>query len=286
MSVESKAKKAGANRAYKIRKKIAGGEAISSSDKTWLEEYDASKPQKGRKPEVTLEDIGASPPRLSPLKESTNDNDTSEIIDGDVPRGTDNVNGNERSDGSGDDTKRPPPDPPPQILGRGTNAKGSGGTTGSGDWRDKYRFQGSGREVTCREAAEQWAGFLKRLNKGIEANGGKPAFPDTVIDQALFPCMVLTVDRILPERFEMSPEVTAAVGSTVIVTQAYIASRKAKAKEREKEAEAKKGAAFVNERKIAQEPPKPKEPGEDAPQEVEVTRPNGKDYKLQPDDLV
>jgi hypothetical protein len=63
----------------------------------------------------------------------------------------------------------------------------------------------------------------------IEEMEGKPIFDAEAIEKVIFPAAVLTVDKLLPEGFETTPEATAAFGTTVTIGHRYFLARNRKA---------------------------------------------------------
>ncbi len=127
------------------------------------------------------------------------------------------------------DAPPPPIEPPQRILP-------SVGKSASGDWRDKYLARG-GREAACVEAAAAACGVLIKVQQYTREHGGTPIFPDELFQVGkdgtpgpFFSAWVLTCDAILPDAFEMRPEITTAVTSSIVVTQAAIAARRGKGK--------------------------------------------------------
>lgn len=127
----------------------------------------------------------------------------------------------------GAEIKPPKPPKPPKISM----------PKGGKDWRDKYQ-QKQGREAACVEIASVWTMLLLKCNEYTISNGAAPVITEEMINETLAPACVLTVDKLLPQQFEASPETTIAIGSTIVMGQAaYVAAKKKKQKAEEAKAQ-------------------------------------------------
>jgi hypothetical protein len=116
---------------------------------------------------------------------------------------------------------KPVPSAPPELKLK----------AGKGNWRDKYRGSASEdtREQTCIQFANQWQVFLVKMARDIKKMepDTRVWFDESQIRDGLYPSMVLTVDKFLPDGFEVGPEVTASIGTTSVLVQRWLVGRRA-----------------------------------------------------------
>jgi hypothetical protein len=190
--------------AGRVRKRIRLGKSISEEQKAILDQWEAMKGPRGRpqkpvppvEPAPKPEPAAPAPAAESPPRSSLDQTATAE------PSVVERV-------------LTPPP--PPRVLS-------SSGVVSSSDWRAKYGGDEISREMACTMSADAWIGILKKLNEQIEESERTPFLSDEFLGGQLRNACVLTVDNLLPAKFEVTPQVIAACGTTVVVTQrAYVA---------------------------------------------------------------
>lgn len=209
------------DRAGKAKKKLDAGKDISAKDRAVIEQWDAlpklrGKSAKNAKAPATPEKKPT--PRGSAVTESIAPK-SSEPAEPTAPKPlptTPIV-----------DSLRPPPAPPPRILGAGL---------GGGDWRDKYQAGSNDREALCVQGATVWCNLLRGMVADIQAADQKSFFSVEDVNKVIYPAAVLTVDKLMPDDFTMSPEITLAFGSSAIIGQRFMAGRSIAKKKAETEA--------------------------------------------------
>lgn len=114
----------------------------------------------------------------------------------------------------------PPPAPPPRTASAPT------GSSKGGKWQDKYHERmamgdegaSDPREIACAWIGKYWWLALAQMEARIRQVGEDP----WVDIQALKAPIVLTLDKVLPADFELTPEVIAGVGSSAIICQRFL----------------------------------------------------------------
>lgn len=146
----------------------------------------------------------------------------------------------------------PPPPPPPRTATFSAPERESPRRGESADWRDKWRAKdaGSGREATCVELADKWLDGLRALDAQCVLAGLEPL---TWLDQ-IKPALVLTVDRVLPERIKLTPEIKAAVATTTVVVRRFAKRKEIAAALKDRDERAKHQA--WREQRVQPKPPK------------------------------
>ncbi len=227
-----------ARKAYRLNKKVRSGKDLSSDERAFLDSYTPAP--RGPKPgsRARTDDAAPGAPADAPVVDDGPDVAPEFRVETEVPA----------------------PETPtvkPRAQDRAGGA-GKGKARAGGDWRAKYREGAADgeREATCIQLAMLWAGGLTKMNESIVRNGGTPAFPDYMIAEtspggitALGPigkCLVLSVDKLLPADLTIGPELEAAAVSSVITTQAWWVSRRAKLKRDTRTAAERAAAAWVN----------------------------------------
>lgn len=84
------------------------------------------------------------------------------------------------------------------------------------------------------------------------------------IDSVVYPSLVLTVDALLPDGFEMRPEFQAGIATTGVIGQRFLAARAAAAKRQSSPAAKREPAREVS------RPPQEEPPPEDQPERPAV----------------
>lgn len=108
----------------------------------------------------------------------------------------------------------PPPPPPPRVPASSSGPSSHDDDDKASNWRSKYKRE-NGRERAVLAIASQWKSILDFLSHQITLSGGTP-----VVDTAmLWQSLVITVDDVLPERFELRPQHIAALGTTALLAQ-------------------------------------------------------------------
>lgn len=212
MGQDKKTRKQLANRASALRKKKAEGNELTIDEAKELAEWDARKnPRMGRTPKYAKQ------------KKVT-------VKEGDAPAKVDKVESGELPSSGLDQTREPtqkpptpsqvqdaltPPKPPEVITPKGTVG---------GDWRAKYGGDQMSREQACTMGAKLWVKALCKMNEQIREAERKPFLDDEFLKEDIYNACVLTIDALLPPDFSVTPQVTAAAGTTVVLTQrAYVA---------------------------------------------------------------
>lgn len=213
-------------RAWRLRDRLKAGKTLTADEQAFMDGY--TPKTAGRKPKAERVSVDGPPgaPRDAEASAPDPDSVAPEFqVDGQAPA----------------------PDAP-RVKPRADKRSSSGGKASPSDWRAKYRPGGAagGREGTCVEVATAWRKALLKANAAIRANGVRPAFADEFIEDTIYPCMVLTVDRVLPSEFEIGPEIQAAVVTSATTGQLLWSSRKAKQREAASERTRRAQAAYVN----------------------------------------
>jgi hypothetical protein len=212
---EQKERKRLANAASRARKKRDAGKDLSDAEKSSIDSWEVMKMASGRPKK------GATPPgvpntQAEPPKETASAPKADEKAKPEEPKREPVKAPRDISSGI---MNRPPPSAPPKFF------KSSGKAE---DWKTKWRV-GTGREATCVEAASLWKSALLKMVAGIEEMEGSPVFDADAIEKVIYPATVLTVDKLLPDGFETTPEATMVFGSTVTIGQHWLLARKKKA---------------------------------------------------------
>lgn len=131
-----------------------------------------------------------------------------------------------------------------------------------GNWRLKYSatFEGGSdpREIACAWLGKWWYFALKEMVASIKEAGLEPWFdPDT-----LHGSIVLTMDKLLPAEFELTPEVIAGVGTTAIAGQRLVYAKRIKEAllKAESEKQFRDNLVSMKQRAVSQESPAPPPP--------------------------
>ncbi len=114
----------------------------------------------------------------------------------------------------------PPPPPPPRAAPEPPPHVDTAPRAG-GDWRAAYRKK-VGRQGACESAAGLYCTGLARLVAWIAEDGTTPLVSLEMLKEEIYPAVVLVADQLMPAKLEMSPELTTAVGSGLIVGQAAV----------------------------------------------------------------
>jgi hypothetical protein len=208
MTEDKKERKRLSNAASRARKKQDEGKPLTDGEKAAIDSWEVMKMAAGRpkKADSPGEDKPAEKaPAETPKAKAKPPEKAKEPAR--APR-----------DIAGGIMNRPPPSAPPRVF---TGSKKE-------NWRDKWTV-GTGREATCVELATLWKSGMLKMVTDIEEMEGKPIFDAEAIEKVIFPAAVLTVDKLLPEGFETTPEATAAFGTTVTVGHRYFLARSRKA---------------------------------------------------------
>ncbi len=212
--------KAAGDRARRIRKWVEAGKDVSDDDRAFLAAHVPGRP--GRKAKASGGDVEVDAPPGSPRDAAAESVAPEFTVDAEAPA----------------------PEAPrvkPRDPGRGKAPAGK-----AGPWQAKYRGGASGeREATCLEIAGVWRKGMLKANAKIRDNGVTPAVPDDLIE-TLFPCAVLTADRVLPDGFSVGPEIQVVVSTSLATGQLLYSSRKAKQREAADEKTRRSNAAWVN----------------------------------------
>lgn len=210
------ARKKQSTRASYLRRKVDAGTA-SGKDRAELTAWDAGKSSGGQPIKQAPVSESHAPPASEAEKPSAAGVSPTVV-------GTDagGASGSPKTTAttSSDDPPKPTPAPPRILPAR---ASASGGGSRGADWRDAYRVAADGREATCLQVAEYWIGGLRKANEYITESGRDPIISEDAIQEWLRPSIILTIDGVLPEAFEVSPPVMVAMGTTAVVAQALVA---------------------------------------------------------------
>lgn len=146
----------------------------------------------------------------------------------------------------------PPVEAPPVVPIRPAPSPGK-----FADWCEEFgggKESSNGRRDTCVRLANGWMAGLRAMRDEIRAAGG-----DVLVDldsPDLYNAMVLTVDRIAPERVKVTPEARALVSTTIVLAHRFVARKDiAEAKAREERLGGKKPGNVVPLRSVPEAPP-------------------------------
>lgn len=215
--MDKKERKRMANAASRARKKKEAGKELSDAEQTAIDSWEGMKKASGRPKKSSAPETPPEPPK-EPATAPTSKTPAKPEAKAPEPEKA------PRTIASGI-MNRPPPSAPPQIFGKNRSKEA---------WQEKWKQAAGGREATCVEAATMWKTILLKAVKGIEEMDGKPVFDAEAIEKVIYPATVLTVDKLLPDSFETTPEVTMAFGSSITIAQHYLLSRRKKAEAAEK----------------------------------------------------
>lgn len=199
--------------ASRIRKKLAAGAEVTSEESALLAKWDKLKSATGRKVETTPEAAPVAKPEAAPVAKPVAKPEASPVVKPEAVKAP---------PAPPPAIVRPPPDAPPRILGAGLSSK---------DWRSHWRVAGSDREATCVQAANAWEKLMLACIDKIEEYEGKPVVDRESLRKVFYPSVVLTVDALLPDAFEVRPEMVAAFGTSVTLGQRVMLGRSPRAKE-------------------------------------------------------
>ena len=220
-----------ASRASKLRRKQRKGKELSPAELDLVTGWEQEKSGTGR---TRVEASASAAADNSPESDSTS------IA---LPASGETHGESGESDG----TPPPPPKPKPSQPDKAPPPSAprvlSGGKV-TGDWREKYGGEAQGRESACREVATAWCMLLYSAVERIEELDASPVIGKEALQAGgddepigeIFAASVLTADKLIPKDFEPGPEVTLAIGSSVIIGQRLIVGAKAKKKKKAEQA--------------------------------------------------
>lgn len=250
-------------RVSRIRKRVLDGKPITDDEKAMVARWNAQKTNKGPKPK-SIDTIQTSKDGETDMGETeTGEEETDGAKHKDEPSKSQDVHKKEpetlkSSPGMG----KPVPSAPPFLKVK----------TSKGDWREKYRGSASSdsREQTCVQVANQWQQLLVKMARDIKKlePDSKVWFDETEIREGLYAPMVLTVDKLLPDGFEVGPEVTATVGTSAVVVQRWLVGRRAAKKKIDAQDSVRTAAQYVSQNPGKVVNNKPESPAEAADADV------------------
>jgi hypothetical protein len=88
-------------------------------------------------------------------------------------------------------------------------------------WQSKYRDSPIDRQSTCEFLGAQWVGVLEAMCEQMRAVGVQPYIEPGQIRGAI----VLTLDEILPDELVITPRIASTIGTSVIITQRFLARK-------------------------------------------------------------
>ncbi len=207
-------------RAARIRQKLKEGKAVSDDDQEWFAAYEADRAA-DRAP-------SAAEAHEAESSASVDDEPTSAAVSSvDEENVPENRPAGIGAEGVGEPEGvsptvdlPPPPKAPPLPRPPRTERKrdDASGANDSKDWKKKYRDEHVGREATLKLVTDQYIGILAMLSEQIKLSGVDP-----VIDpEKLRGAVMLTADKLLPEKVEISPEMVVVGGTTALVVHRFM----------------------------------------------------------------
>jgi len=202
-------RKALSNRASFLRSRRKKGFELTTDQERELADWDAMKnPNMGRTPaHKKAKPLPPISERTTPAKLSQLDQTRTEAKPA-SPSPITKEGGDEKPSDVQDTLT---PEKPPEIISPKGKIKG--------DWRAQYGSEQMTREQACTMGAKLWVSGLKKMNAQIRDMEKKPFLDDKFLDDEIYNACVLTVDKILPGDLEITPQVTAAAGTTVVLAQ-------------------------------------------------------------------